>query len=167
MLMRCSSVLLHLSLALSAVGPVPARAQVPAILLEACNALPDAQRRLECLKAANERPSPASPSAATIPPAPGLYDDFVRKAKAMLLRDLKDPDSARFRSLFVARQATVLCGEVNARSTYGGLTGFERFYVDTVTQKTNVELSRPGGARQIFIIDYEKACRDKVADIPD
>lgn len=44
--------------------------------------------------------------------------------------NLKDPDSADFRSEFVSKLsngALVLCGEVNAKNSFGGFTGFKRF----------------------------------------
>jgi len=42
---------------------------------------------------------------------------------------LKDPDSAKFRNVrFVKYNArTVVCGEVNAKNSYGGYVGFENF----------------------------------------
>lgn len=42
-----------------------------------------------------------------------------------MLNALKDPESAQFRNQFVGRQA--LCGEVNARNSMGGYTGYARF----------------------------------------
>jgi hypothetical protein len=38
---------------------------------------------------------------------------------------LKDPESAKFRDLQV--NGVTLCGEVNARNTFGGYTGFQKF----------------------------------------
>ena len=38
---------------------------------------------------------------------------------------LKDPDSANFRTEFVARDGAV-CGFVNAKNSYGGYGGFKR-----------------------------------------
>jgi len=48
-------------LAIAIAGSVPALAQTPAILLEACNAMEPASKRLECLRAAaGVRPAPAA-----------------------------------------------------------------------------------------------------------
>jgi hypothetical protein len=51
-----------------------ATAQVPAVLLEACNALEPASKRLECLRAANQNAQPrvdgTAPQPAYQPPAP-------------------------------------------------------------------------------------------------
>lgn len=42
---------------------------------------------------------------------------------------LKDPDSAQFRNSFVSRSggAPVVCGEINAKTSFGGYGGFKRF----------------------------------------
>jgi hypothetical protein len=43
---------------------------------------------------------------------------------------LKDPSSAEFRNERVGSyqgKAIVVCGEVNAKNSFGGMTGFERF----------------------------------------
>lgn len=45
-------------------------AQVPAVLLEACNALEPATRRLECLRAANQNAQPSAVQPAYRAPAP-------------------------------------------------------------------------------------------------
>jgi hypothetical protein len=42
-------------------------AQVPAVLLEACNSLEPAAKRLECLRAANQKAEPSSGGAAPQP----------------------------------------------------------------------------------------------------
>jgi hypothetical protein len=40
---------------------------------------------------------------------------------------LKDPESARFRNVFVSPRGRAVCGEVNAKSSMGGYVGFKRF----------------------------------------
>jgi hypothetical protein len=60
----------------------------------------------------------------------------MQKAGQYLARTMRDPGSATFRNVFLykrinakpGRQVTV-CGEVNARNGYGGLTGFQQFMV--------------------------------------
>ena len=46
--------------------------------------------------------------------------------KAFIVSTLKDPESARFRNVQVKWEA--VCGEVNAKNSYGGYVGFRRFY---------------------------------------
>lgn len=59
-------------------------------------------------------------------------DDLSKGAVALelLKRQLKDPDSARLRDLFV-NQDGLICGQVNAKNSYGGYIGFQHFVADT------------------------------------
>lgn len=59
----------------------------------------------------------------------------VLRAKRFFVERLKDPDSAQFRNLVVHEIAkddgTVLynvCGEINAKNSFGGYVGFRPFY---------------------------------------
>ena len=55
---------------------------------------------------------------------------WMELGKDMVREKLKDPDSARFRNVFFNRgrdNVPIACGEVNARNSFGGYTGFERF----------------------------------------
>lgn len=52
---------------------------------------------------------------------------LIEKSKKQLLNQLKDPDSAKFRNISV-KDKTLVCGEVNAKNSYGGYTGFTFFY---------------------------------------
>lgn len=59
---------------------------------------------------------------------------FVAKAKYSLTLNFKDPASVRYRNLAVYRQINgkelALCGEVNAKNSYGAYVGFVPFYAD-------------------------------------
>lgn len=50
---------------------------------------------------------------------------LIVQAKESVTKKLKDPESARFRGVFVMRDS--VCGEVNAKNSYGGYIGFKRF----------------------------------------
>jgi len=52
-------------------------------------------------------------------------------AKEIVANGLKDPDSAQFRNIFVrqGKSKRVTCGEVNAKNSYGGYTGYRTFSV--------------------------------------
>lgn len=54
-----------------------------------------------------------------------------QEAETAARRELRDPDSAQFRYQYedmeVFPDAGVLCGELNARNGYGGLTGFKGY----------------------------------------
>lgn len=59
----------------------------------------------------------------------GDYSQQVASTKALITRDLKDPASAQFRELtMVDAGMMVLCGEINAKNSYGAYVGFKRFY---------------------------------------
>lgn len=69
----------------------------------------------------------------TPPPDPdAAHKAAVAKLLQQVRDSLKDPDSARFRSLELhASESAVpwkaLCGEVNAKNSFGGYVGFRRF----------------------------------------
>ncbi len=56
--------------------------------------------------------------------------DWMDKQRAKMVRELKDPDSAKFRDEKLSRDA--LCGEVNAKNSMGGYTGYKRFIADSL-----------------------------------
>lgn len=55
-----------------------------------------------------------------------------RKAELLAIAEditkqrLKDPSSAEFRGLRVAKNGAVVCGEVNSKNSFGAFTGFRR-----------------------------------------
>ena len=60
----------------------------------------------------------------------------IRKAGQYLAQTLRDPASATFRNIFLYKRVNAkpgmqvtVCGEVNARNGYGGLTGFQQFMI--------------------------------------
>lgn len=66
-------------------------------------------------------------------PAPKPFKSNPKKAqqamsngKKAVLANLKDPESAKFNGLYTAKDA-YLCGEVNARNSFGGYVGYKRF----------------------------------------
>jgi hypothetical protein len=57
---------------------------------------------------------------------------MVEKVKTAVAKSLKDPESARFNSPFVASKNSkgiTVCGFVNAKNSYGGYTGDKPFLV--------------------------------------
>lgn len=46
------------------------------------------------------------------------------KAQEVVKESLKDPESAEFRNM------NGVCGEVNAKNSFGGYTGFKKFVID-------------------------------------
>lgn len=56
------------------------------------------------------------------------YDEknLIEQAKAQVKYKLKDADSAKFRNIYV-KDKSLVCGEVNAKNSYGGYSGFVFF----------------------------------------
>ena len=61
--------------------------------------------------------------------------ELLAKAEEGILSQLKDPESAQFRNLLLNGQ-NVVCGEVNARNSFGGYSGFSAFWYDSGTGET-------------------------------
>ena len=61
--------------------------------------------------------------------AGGSPEKAFEKAKEAIASKLKDPGSAQFRNvkLKLYIDKPVVCGEVNAKNSYGGYVGFKRF----------------------------------------
>lgn len=75
--------------------------------------------------------------------AEGNYQPFIARAKRSLASGFKDPDSAQFRDLFISGDAMpVLCGEVNAKNSYGAYVGFRRFYATGKESLNSVESAK-------------------------
>lgn len=53
---------------------------------------------------------------------------LIAKSKTMMADRFADPDSAKFRKVFVIKGT--VCGEVNAKNLMGGYVGYRRFVVD-------------------------------------
>jgi hypothetical protein len=56
---------------------------------------------------------------------------LIEKAKDAIRERLKDPESAQFRNIRVGKEDfKPVRGEVNAKNSYGGYIGYQKFYVD-------------------------------------
>lgn len=86
-------------------------------------------------------------------PASNPADDpDVKAALAKATYDLKDPESARFRNLFKfvgSRGATRVCGEINAKNSYGAYGGFQRF----VATKYGASIAAPDDIAANVLMD--------------
>jgi hypothetical protein len=87
---------------------------------------------------------------------------WAQRAKATLMRNLKDPASARFRESFVSAQNVggtmrpALCGQINSKNSHGGYGGFQRFVVTSSGAMLEEELE--GG----FSFLWDDACGWKI-----
>jgi len=59
--------------------------------------------------------------------APTADEQFLEQVHAKIRSDLKDPDSAQFQKEEVHTTKKVACGEVNAKNSFGGYTGFDGY----------------------------------------
>jgi hypothetical protein len=81
---------------------------------------------------------------------------LVEMTQRIIVHDLKDPDSAHFRDVRVSSPPTIapkviVCGEVNAKNSYGGYTGFKRFFLG----RAGVVME---GSRSDFAEQWAKLC---------
>lgn len=102
----------------------------------------------------------------------GNYAPFVTRIKAQLTRQFKDPGSAQFRNVFISgKSLKVLCGEVNAKNSYGAYNGFNRFYStgDPMLSKIGSSSSSSSASTDNYLLEkmWPTMCGDKIADIPD
>ncbi len=123
--------LLGLTLMIS-FGALPAFAGKSA---DECNAeVPDADapNRQElvakCLFDAASPTPPEPPPRKLVPfkSTPAGHKKAISLAMQAVRDQMKDPESAKFRNLTSSRNSNV-CGEVNAKNSYGGYVGFKRF----------------------------------------
>lgn len=95
--------------------------------------------------------------------AEGNYKNFVAQAKQALTRDFKDPASAQYRNLFISgTHSPVLCGEVNAKNSYGAYIGYQRFYATTVALLTKVDNEKE---HYVFERMHPTMCGEKITEI--
>jgi murein DD-endopeptidase MepM/ murein hydrolase activator NlpD len=64
-------------------------------------------------------------------------EQAVEAAKQTVANALKDPNSAQFRNVRLTRylDGNVVCGEVNAKNSYGGYVGFSPFVASTTSSR--------------------------------
>lgn len=82
----------------------------------------------------------------------------VARAKELVSKDLKDPASAQFRDLFAFRyegqdDLTVVCGQLNAKNSYGGYSGFSYFFtkLSPDNQPLFMVVDEPGDTRAKYV----------------
>lgn len=89
---------------------------------------------------------------------------FVADAKRRLTRDFKDPGSAQFRNTYLTTDkgtAVALCGEVNAKNSFGAYTGFRPFYVMDTGKSLTAGVMEDGAEDIVFNTIFKGACSGK------
>ena len=80
---------------------------------------------------------------------------YISRANSTLVQDFKDPDSVKFRNIFLSQiDVPIVCGEVNAKNSYGGYTGFKKYYA---TDTKNFGKVDDGSGK--FTEIWERYCR--------
>jgi len=85
---------------------------------------------------------------------------WIEQGKDAVKALLKDSDSAKFRSVFFNfayldnQRIPVTCGEVNAKNSFGGFAGFEKF-----VSAGKVELTYLESQMSDFHVVWNKLCR--------
>lgn len=78
-------------------------------------------------------------------------EKLIADAKQTVAASLKDPESAKFRSLDVYVDKKIVCGEINGKNGYGAYAGFSPFYYQSgYGQITDYD--------SIFYPRYEEVC---------
>lgn len=104
----------------------------------------------------------------------GQYEKFLKLRKEETTKNLKDPSSAQFRNLYISfdkgETTPTLCGEINAKNSYGGYVGFRRFY-SIGSQMNEIENLEPKESMEkikqsIFDIIHPRYCSNKFVEIP-
>lgn len=103
----------------------------------------------------------------------GEVAKLVAHAKAAVSKKLKDPDSALFRGLFLTQEPSevegktylvdYVCGEVNAKNSYGGFVGYRRFVVVSEGAFLDSDESSAHDAFEGAV--WARHCQNKVRDL--
>lgn len=125
-----------------------------------CEKIQDPKRRGECfekdVRKVNESKS--------------QINTFIKRAKQEATRSFLDPDSAKFRNLFVTKGKSILslCGEVNGKNSYGGYVGYRRFiqHYDTSNNTYDNVTTEPDAPKDemdkiradLFTMSWEQFC---------
>lgn len=96
--------------------------------------------------------------------AKGNYAGFVKRAKRNISDNFKDPDSAKFRDVIISKpDVPTLCGQVNAKNSYGGYVGYKLFLHNAV--HSIVSDSSNAISELKFIKLYSEFCSEKIVDV--
>lgn len=96
--------------------------------------------------------------------ANGDHAEFVQRAKRSVSDQFKDPDSAKFRDLYLANKGLpTLCGEVNAKNSYGAYVGYRGFFYNSVS--SYIDDGKELGSGFLYRKLQPSSCKDKFTDI--
>lgn len=107
---------------------------VPQDDVATCEKIKDSTRRGECFEKIARKSSDSK----------NEMETFVVRAKQEATRFFLDPESGKFRNLYVTKDNTgfSLCGEINGKNSYGGYVGYRRFIQHFDANKNTYEKVR-------------------------
>ena len=91
--------------------------------------------------------------------------DLIEMTRASVLNDLKDPQSAQFKKIEIVTNSlseNAVCGEVNAKNSYGGYTRFKAFFsTNGINVKFLENPSEPSEYRKNLVAYAQAGCLGK------
>jgi hypothetical protein len=94
----------------------------------------------------------------------GDHQRFVTDAKRAITQNLKDPDSALFRDMFLSnKELPTLCGEMNAKNSYGGYVGYKKFFYNRIA--SHIDDPEPSRSNAHYQSLRRVYCGDRFADV--
>lgn len=81
---------------------------------------------------------------------PSAEEQLIARAQIKVADRFKDPESAKFRKLRADADLRQVCGEVNAKNSYGAYTGYAPFLYLADT----VDISDPDGEPSIGYMSF-------------
>lgn len=93
------------------------------------------------------------------------YNKLLLDAHTHITKDLKDPDSAIFRSEYIQKTPSknesmyFVCGEINAKNSYGGYVGYAPYYYYVVNSDVKAGIRNEENAIG-FDIFYKVVCKN-------
>jgi len=96
--------------------------------------------------------------------------EFIIKAKNQITKDFKDPDSVLFRNIVIFKddlQNRTMCGELNAKNSYGGYIGYAKFYSDSFGENWDLLIKKTNaiGEDEVEIEEITNKIFDKMWSI--
>lgn len=93
----------------------------------------------------------------------GKERDYIAEAREKIKEQLKDPFSAKFRNEVIFHNSDIesgigVCGEVNAKNSYGAYGGFERYYYSFGKKAETVSSAISEG---VFDVLWDLICKNK------
>jgi hypothetical protein len=85
---------------------------------------------------------------------------LIESSKVRVARDLKDPASVQFRDVVVVRngKSVTVCGEYNAKNSYGAYVGFQKFFASPGSAITEGESA---AARPEYLMLWAHLCQPR------